>query len=272
MPQNGLLLSPNNSKAAVYDKDAVNYFSRAGVTDATAKAQINAFVKGMKGLSLYNNMVSWPLLSDQNKGSGTTAYSLGGLGIYNGTLVNGPTWGSGGITFDGTNDYINSNFNPFSVGLNAGSHFLGVVAVANPTTVGYAQLIGNEAASNFDDGTGLSRIGSSGIIFYFVGNELGSNSSTIQTLVGMSGAQRKTSSQNQFIRNGQEITTSNDTLGRFANNNYFIGAGNSNGTASYFAATTLAFAFVFSTSLSSGNLSSFYSLYKTTMGTGLGLP
>jgi hypothetical protein len=255
-----------------YDADAAAYFDRAGVTDTTAKIQINAFVKGMKNLSLYNNMVSWPLLSSQNKGSGTTAYSLGGLGIYDGTLVNGPTWGTGGITFDGTNDYINSNFNPFSAGLNAGSHFLGVVTLANPSAAGYSQLIGNEAASNFDDGTGLSRIGSSGLTFYFVGNELGSNSSTIQTIVGMSGAQRQNASQNQFIRNGQEIATSNDTLGRFANNNYFIGAGNSNGTPSYFSEVTLAFAFVFSTSLSTGNLSSFYSLYKTTMGSGLGLP
>ena len=99
MPQNGLLLSPNNSKAGVYDKDAVSYFSRAGVTDATAKSQINAFVKGVKNLGLYNSMVCWPLRSSQNAGTGTTAYSLGGLGSYNGTLVNSPSWGVDGITF-----------------------------------------------------------------------------------------------------------------------------------------------------------------------------
>ena len=255
-----------------FDADAAAYFDRAGVTDATAKAQINAFVKGMKNLSLYNNMVSWPLLSSQNKGSGTTAYSLGGLGIYNGTLVNGPTWGTGGITFDGTNDYINSNFNPSSAGVDAGNHFLGIVTTTNPSTSGYAQLIGNEIASNFDDASGLSRIGSNGLTFYFVSNELAMNDSTVQSIVGMSGSQRKNSSQVQFIRNGQEIATSSATLGRFANNNYFIGAGNSNGTANYFSAVTLAFAFVFSTSLSTGNLSSFYSLYKTTLGTSLGLP
>jgi hypothetical protein len=45
-------------------------------------------------------MVCWPLRSTQNAGTGTTAYSLGGLGTFNGTLVNGPTWGTDGILFD----------------------------------------------------------------------------------------------------------------------------------------------------------------------------
>ena len=43
--------------------------------------------------------VCWPFRSTQNIGSGTTAYSLGGLGDFPGVLTNGPTWGSTGITF-----------------------------------------------------------------------------------------------------------------------------------------------------------------------------
>jgi hypothetical protein len=81
-----------------YDSDAVAYFDRAGVTDATAKSQINAFVLGIKDLGFYNNMVCWPLRSAQNAETGTTAYSLGGLGIYNATLVNSPARGVDGIT------------------------------------------------------------------------------------------------------------------------------------------------------------------------------
>jgi hypothetical protein len=109
MPQLGLGLRANNSSSSLYDGDAAAYFTRAGVTDATAKAQINAFVKGLKNLGFYNNIVFWPLRSTQNAGTGTTAYSLGGLGTYNGTLTNGPTWGASGITFDGTNDFIGTN-------------------------------------------------------------------------------------------------------------------------------------------------------------------
>jgi hypothetical protein len=94
------------SKIGGFDGDAAAYFERAGVTDATAKSQINTFVVGVKALGLYNNMVSWPLRSAQNAGTGTTAYSLGGLGTFNGTLTNGPTWGADGVDFDGTNDHI----------------------------------------------------------------------------------------------------------------------------------------------------------------------
>jgi len=77
------------------DVDAAAYIQRSGATD---RAAINAFVRGVKDLGLYDNMVCWPLRSTQNAGTGTTAYSLGGLGTYNGTLVNGPTWGVDGLT------------------------------------------------------------------------------------------------------------------------------------------------------------------------------
>lgn len=89
------------------DPDALRYFNRASITDPTAKQQIIDFVKGAKALGLWNNMVCWPLRSGQNRGTGTIAYSLGGLGIYNGTLTNGPTWGSTGISFvRASNQYI----------------------------------------------------------------------------------------------------------------------------------------------------------------------
>jgi hypothetical protein len=92
-----------------YDSDASAYFERAGVTDTTAKGQINAFIKGLKSLNLWTSSVVWPMRSAQNKGSGTTLYTFGGLGTtnqYNGTLVNGPTWNADGILFDGSNDRI----------------------------------------------------------------------------------------------------------------------------------------------------------------------
>jgi hypothetical protein len=89
-----------------YDADASAYFTTAGVTNTAGRQQISRFVTGIKDLGLWSSMVCWPLRSSQNAGTGTTAYSLGGLGTYNGTLTNGPTWGADGITFDGTNDYI----------------------------------------------------------------------------------------------------------------------------------------------------------------------
>ena len=97
------------SLTASFDSDARAFVNTSG---ATERAAINHFVKGVKRLGLWSSMVCWPLRSTQNAGTGSTAYSLGGMGTYNGTLVNGPTWGADGITFDGTNDYINTNFTP----------------------------------------------------------------------------------------------------------------------------------------------------------------
>lgn len=101
MPSLSLNIGLNNGRKLPFggfDADADAYFTRASVTDATAKTQINAFVKGTKDLDLWNDMVCWPLRSTQNSGT-NTAYSLGGLGIYDGTLVNSPSWGVNGITF-----------------------------------------------------------------------------------------------------------------------------------------------------------------------------
>jgi hypothetical protein len=85
-----------------FDPDASAFFATAGVTDQTARGQINAFVLGIKNLNLYNNMACWPLRSTQNAGTGMTAYSLGGLGTFDGTLTNGPTWETDGVLFNRT--------------------------------------------------------------------------------------------------------------------------------------------------------------------------
>jgi hypothetical protein len=95
------------------DTDAQAFIATSGATD---KDGIDQFVKGVKNLGLWSSMVSWPLRSAQNAGTGTTAYSLGGLGTFNGTLVNGPTWASNGLDFDGNNDRVTLPNGSFGTG------------------------------------------------------------------------------------------------------------------------------------------------------------
>jgi len=80
------------------DGDADRYFQRATVRDAIGRFEVCLFVRGMKTLGLWQNMVSWPMRSYQNVGTGSIVYSLGGLGVYNGSMVNSPTWGANGVT------------------------------------------------------------------------------------------------------------------------------------------------------------------------------
>lgn len=91
-------------------RDYVNKFIAAGVRIPPDLANIDQFVKQ---LSLLINPSFWccfPLRSQHNAGSGTTAFSLGGLSGYSGTLINGPTWGTNGIRFSAANQTINTNY------------------------------------------------------------------------------------------------------------------------------------------------------------------
>jgi hypothetical protein len=98
-----MVISPNK-----WELDVQGYLNVCNISDSTPRQQIRDFAKGVNDLGLWNSMVCWPLRSSQNYGSGTTAFSLGGLGTFNGTLTNGPVWAvdGTGVTFDGTNDQI----------------------------------------------------------------------------------------------------------------------------------------------------------------------
>ena len=263
MPQNGLLLSPNNSKAAVYDKDAVSYFSRAGVTDATAKSQINAFVKGVKNLGLYNSMVCWPLRSSQNAGTGTTAYSLGGLGTYNGTLTNGPTWGADGITFDGTDDYLLTGY---TSGLSQFSAFS--IAKSNSNAGVQYEFSKDDVGINRDWGI-LGDLGGFNQAFLFnpILRQVGGAASD---LVIRMLCMRASSSVYKFRKNNG--ADSNGTTGTLTQTsaNLTIGA-RAGGGGTYFNGI-VSTSILFNTALSDSDTSSIYTLYKTTLGAGLGLP
>ena len=277
MPQNGLLLSPNNSKAAVYDKDAINYFSRAGVTNATAKSQINAFVKGVKNLGLYNSMVCWPLRSSQNAGSGNTVYSLGGLQISNATKVGG-TWGTDGIFFSGAAEYMSSDMNNvpkditiFLSGKGNGSGysiFPCIAGINNPAGhVTSAIYIGNSASG------GNASLCNNQPIGFLQTSDIGNGLSSASSFVALSGSYKRNTVFN--VRNlsaatvgtqGTYLADEATTLTKMSFNGRWSGSAGDRGnpmTGSFFALITPNCDSV---------ISSLYSLYKTTLGQGLGLP
>jgi hypothetical protein len=268
MPQLGLGLRANVSSSSPYDGDAAAYFTRAGVTDATAKAQINAFVKGVKDLGLYNSMVSWPLRSTQNSGTGTTAYSLGGLGAFDGTLTNGPTWGTDGITFDGINDYISLPNNSFGTGSSAVSIW---AFLKNNLTVMRQVVL---STGNQNSGTNS-----------FV---LESPDSSLGNISGNIAFSQLNGTISGVTTNWQSLLIGNTTFGFFGNNGGAVSqttlanalnklGGNTaigrmdNPAQNYFNGIVGAVIRIDSTPTTSLN-SSIYTLYKTTLGTGLGLP
>lgn len=266
----GLGLRLGSGTLAGYDADAAAYFNRATVTDATAKQQINAFVVGVKALGLWNNMVCWPLCSAQNKGSGTTAYSLGGLGTYNGTLIGGSSWGSTGIVLDGTNGAITTNY----IQPNGSASFCFVGKMSIPIASNYIAYAIDDL-TNRKMGLFWSNANSSKVVFE------ANLSGTMATRVLID----NTATQNLIC-----VQASHDGTNFYAQCNAntiqsVAGSGTMQGTgaalvlgrrsidaAPFYMNGIISFAYAIQSSSINSNFTNFYILYKTTIGTGLGLP
>jgi len=264
----GLGLRLGSGTFTGFDADAAAYFDRAGVTDATAKGQINAFVKGVKDLGLYNNMVCWPLRSSQNAGTGTTAYSLGGYGIFNGTLTNGPTWGTDGITFDGINDFISTNLAPPNGNISIGfcSTCVFPIVARDNFVLAVGAFGSGKMILNWTSGaSGLVRLEA---------DKGGTYTSNILTVNSTNTANRifcqaSHDGSNFYAQKDSNTIQSSAYVGSvLGTGNFYIGA-SQNGTEAHQGNNSFAF---YMSSSSHANFTNFYTLYKNTLGTGLGLP
>ena len=243
-----------------FDPDASAYFATAGITDATAKVQINLFVQGVKNLGLWSSIASWPLRSTQNAGTGTTAYSLGGLGTFNGTLTNGPTWGVDGIVFDGSNDVITTSLT---------TQFTDFAAMATARVNAGAGVASRIIDKNFAAGFWLGKS--------FSDNEAGGGvKETIPPFGRYVAAQ-------EDIFNTLFSTRGGTTHSIYKNGSSTVATGTVTSTAlssdsvsfggpSNFLFGTISFTLISNQSFSGSVVDSLYTLYKTTLGTGLGLP
>ena len=258
MPSLSLNLGLNNGRKlpfGSFDADAAAYFVTAGVTDATAKSQINAFVVGVKDLGLYSSMVCWPLRSSQNKGSGTIAYSLGGYGTYNGTLTGSASWSESGAVLP-ANATITATV-PY--GTTSGS----IIGVRQANSI-------NGAGKDY----GLLKNGTSGFwapygdtSFYFdypeTTNRLNISSGVTEGVIffvaGYAGA------------SGSKIYKNTTLLASNATVAAILGSTTSIISSASAASQVTPFAMLLNTD-ASANHSNLYNLYKTTLGAGLELP
>jgi len=244
------------------------------VTDPTAKAQISTFARGVKQLGLWEQMVCWPLRSAQNAGTGTTAYSLGGLGTYNGTLVNGPTWGADGISFLAASStrILTPNsiepldsFSMFSVGKYVNSSEVSLVLFGMGN--GKGSVVGIYGNSD----TRLRNVS-----WKEDASSLGVRTGPATNNLWFSGAfSNNSSGATSYINSSAIETISGDyRLGSTLTSSPGIGANilNSPGSANSHFNGDVAIAALFKTDLSGPQLTAIRDLYKETIGQGLGLP
>ena len=271
----GLGLRLGSSTVAGYDADAAAYFDRAGVTDTTAKIQINAFVKGVKALELWSNTIYWLLRSAQNAGTGTTAYSLSGLGTFNGTLAGtpNPTWGTDGIVCTNTDSRIDL---PDSVSIYEARSAMAVFKTSRTAT-----------QAPFEIQAGIDQTG-----YYFVMGYSGSAVNgyigprfliTRNSNFGFNQSALRTHYSGSF--QSAQITADNTTDNVFQNGSIAVGGaqtglssinptGARNIRAMFYRTDDIvgSFGALSTTKWTNQQVSDLNTLYKTTLGTGLGLP
>jgi hypothetical protein len=245
------------------DPDAADFCSRSGASD---RAALSAFVRGVKDLGLWESMVCWPLRSSQNIGNlSTTAYSLGGLGTFDGELVNGPTWGVDGIDFSAATSQTKTDA-------------FGLPTFPMSKIVVGQRVSGSGSASWEYIGTGSGASRSFAKRAY-------ANNSMGTSIVGVAYV-TLVSNGAQTLTDNFEMATAIIPNATNANGEVFINttkptqtAGVATWGANASTAGLLAFtgdlvfrASFHATFTTAINTSAFYTLYRATLGTGLGLP
>lgn len=249
--------------------------------------QLNKFIIGTKKLGLWNTMVCWPMRSIHNAGTGSTVYSLGGLGTYNGTMTNSPVWSSdgSGIFFDQVVNYKRIDIPVTTTGWSQAS-LCGVFRSTN--ILPFTLLVTLDNVNTLNDASAKLALS----IFQ-------PNGQTFLRTQGLTGG-----TLNRFVRITPNPTPSgyNYYFGQTnniydpVNGNHFIqqnnstgntqeGTGNlpyiSSGTNSFLfntygttatRADTAAFAVIFRKTLGLSASNLFKQLFRQTIGTGLNLP
>ena len=251
-----------------WELDVQGYLNSCAITAALPRQQIRDFAQGINQLGLWNSMVCWPLRSSQNAATGNTMFSLGGLGAFDGTMVNSPTRGADGIDTVATNAYIGS----IGLTINLATDTYSIFSVSKRTvTTDYHYIwIRGTAAS------GPSfRSGPSNEPYRYYGDNAGTSFATITSggpstathalLISKSG----TSSINTSFNGGTFVATSISGL----SNTGSSGTLDMGNNASWVATATRSFEAIFNGStVSQDQSTALYTLYKSTLGSGLALP
>jgi hypothetical protein len=255
MPSPAINLILRNS----LDPDARVFAASSGATDVAA---LSAFAKGVKALGLWNSMVCWPMIASQSAGVGTSVKSFGGGGTFNATTANGPAWTPQGIVISTNTQTITASGSP---------------ATARPfSAITVLQRVSQNVDFRLREGfppTGRN------LEFALTSNVHYANIRTIATgpvALAAAGAFRfvtrvieSATTGSIYIDGSLTSTSGNSWDAASAPTNYVVAAGaNTNPTTGFYIDS---FHSVFAATLTSVQSEALRSLYKSTLGQGLGL-
>ena len=250
-----------------WELDVQGFLNTCAITAALPRQQIRDFAQGINQLGLWNSMVCWPLRSSQNAATGNTMFSLGGLGAFDGTMVNNPTRGADGMEFDGSNDHITLPNESFGTG----SIFQSVwTFLKNDTTGGlmvpWAAGDHNISAQAFNVQSPATSGGNDQSGAAFTSLSLGATSAVWKSLLSGHDA-----SLLYGGRNGGSVT-STTLLNAINKNGQNCGIGFLRTPPLYYFDGLIAAVIRINATPTTTLNSQIYTLYKSTLGSGLALP
>lgn len=238
---------------------------------------LNQFVISLKKMNLWANTIFWPLRANQNAGNGNTAYSLGGLAIFNGTISSGVVWNTNGLGYSGASFVqavtVNANIRHlFVLGATIFSVLNNSIDDNFPAVLIQDADDGNplwpSLYANFSINTGVVAAVTRGASNYFQSTRGGNYTGDFNTIAGVI----RSTSQAAF-RNG--ILISNETglsainLTSTASNVFVKIGGRGNGGA---GVSAHALSLIINLTLTNEEVLALNNLYKSTLGQGLNLP
>jgi len=138
------------SKTYGLQKETRNYLRRLYTFNrelaSSDIADLDNFIKGLKQLNLWQNIVCWPMRSIHNLGTGSRVLSLGGLGTFDATLLNSATWSNDGV------NRVTAGGSLFSTPIRE----LGVAPIAHGAVVKNATDLGNNIGYWFTAGININ--------------------------------------------------------------------------------------------------------------------
>lgn len=228
------------STVASYDPDAEIIFAAMTPAPTTArKALINSFVLGCKEDGNWSLLDVVGFLAATNSASALLNWKSPSTFIP--AAVSSPTFTTDrGFTGNGSSSYINTNYNPFTQGINftLNSHSFGCYNLTDSSGF-YMDMGSNDAGVGelifSRDGTGA---------YAYMANADPTAAGTVATAVGLTSGKRTTSNAFGVYKNGVLLASETTAADHIGNYNFFLLAGNQNGSADFFANRQMAFYFM----------------------------
>jgi hypothetical protein len=253
--------------SASLDPDAAAFIAASGATD---QASINEWVKEIKNAGLWSSIRAYPMRSGQNAGTGATVFGLGGLNSADGVLTGTPLWQTNGVQFLLlSGQYMTAAISSSSTNYSAGAavNMLSVggpnscVLAINGTSNADAMQI-NDAAANVLSGGHRTVAGSTNVS---PANQAFTTGTPLFTVQGWDGSVARRTT------NGVAVTTAATTFGG-AITPFRVNSRADSATTGQDKRVAFAFYLAGAGTGSAATQETLRTIYKATLGAGLGLP